>query len=277
MRCIFCKQDSIDSRSVEHIVPESLGNHEHVLPPGIVCDQCNNYLGRAVEKPVLESEYLAQVRFINSVVNKRGGLPTTRALHVGSATQVEIYSSRHGGAIYPVDEKDTTRFVDCVSSLPRLRLILLPRSSSEQDQYLLSRFLGKTAIEALAHRLLGIPQALDELIDSSELDPLRTYVRHGSQNLLWPFHTREIYPVDAVFHENGYGQYQVLHEWTFMGTPSSGSQELYLVLAIFGLEYALNLEAPNADAYKEWLAENGGISPLYPSGTPVVERWGRRS
>jgi hypothetical protein len=272
MRCIFCKQDSTNSTSVEHIVPESLGNYEHILPPGMVCDRCNNYLGRAVEKPVLESEYLAQVRFINSVVNKRGGLPTIRALHVGSATQVEIYSPRHGGAIYPVDEKDTTRFVRYVSSAPRLRLVLVPRTSSDQDQYLLSRFLGKTAIEALAHRLLGISQALEELIDSSELDPLRTYVRNGSQNLLWPFHSRQIYPIDAVFHENGYGQYQVLHEWTFIYMPSSGSQELYFVLAIFGVEYALNLEAPNVDAYKEWLTQNGDISPLYPDGAPTVEQ-----
>src|SRR6267154_1084155 len=53
VRCIFCKQNSALSRSVEHIVPESLGNTQHILPIGVVCDACNNYLAREVEKPLL--------------------------------------------------------------------------------------------------------------------------------------------------------------------------------------------------------------------------------
>ncbi|MBT3070018.1 HNH endonuclease [Rhodomicrobium sp. Az07] len=31
------------------LVPESLGNRQHVLPKGIVCDGCNNYFSRKVE------------------------------------------------------------------------------------------------------------------------------------------------------------------------------------------------------------------------------------
>ena len=50
MRCIFCKKDSCNSRSVEHILPESLGNEEHILPAGIVCDRCNNYFASSVEQ-----------------------------------------------------------------------------------------------------------------------------------------------------------------------------------------------------------------------------------
>lgn len=38
MHCIFCKCDSTNSKSVEHIIPESLGNKSHILRPGIVCD-----------------------------------------------------------------------------------------------------------------------------------------------------------------------------------------------------------------------------------------------
>ena len=36
MNCIFCKSDSRESRSTEHVIPESLGNTEHTLPPGVV-------------------------------------------------------------------------------------------------------------------------------------------------------------------------------------------------------------------------------------------------
>lgn len=40
--CIFCHKDSSNSKSIEHIIPESLGNKEHILPNGYVCDICNN-------------------------------------------------------------------------------------------------------------------------------------------------------------------------------------------------------------------------------------------
>jgi len=50
MRCLFCKCPSDDSKSVEHIIPETLGNADHVLPRGTVCDKCNNYFSRKIEK-----------------------------------------------------------------------------------------------------------------------------------------------------------------------------------------------------------------------------------
>jgi len=62
MRCIFCEADTSNSKSVEHIIPESLGNLDHVLPAGIVCDQCNNYFAVKVERPLLESAYFTQLR-----------------------------------------------------------------------------------------------------------------------------------------------------------------------------------------------------------------------
>lgn len=75
MRCIFCKQDSSISRSVEHIVPESLGNVEYVLPVGAVCDGCNEYFARKVERPILESPTFRLLRADMEVPNKRGRIP----------------------------------------------------------------------------------------------------------------------------------------------------------------------------------------------------------
>lgn len=76
MRCIFCKADSQTSRSVEHIVPESMGNTNHVLPLGAVCDGCNQYFARKVERPVLESPILRLIRASMEVPNKRGRFPS---------------------------------------------------------------------------------------------------------------------------------------------------------------------------------------------------------
>lgn len=75
MRCIFCKQDSSSSRSVEHIVPESLGNDEHVLPIGAVCDGCNQYFARKVERQLLESPMFRLLRADMAIPNKRGRIP----------------------------------------------------------------------------------------------------------------------------------------------------------------------------------------------------------
>jgi hypothetical protein len=71
-RCLFCLEDSTSSVSVEHIVPESLGNTTTVLPRGFVCDKCNNYFARKVEGPFLNSPAMLALRHLEAVGNKRG-------------------------------------------------------------------------------------------------------------------------------------------------------------------------------------------------------------
>src|SRR5690606_12119423 len=75
MKCIFCKRSSAGSHSVEHIIPESLGNTEHMLPAGIVCDGCNNYFACKIEKPLLESGMFRLLRYDRQLPNKRGKIP----------------------------------------------------------------------------------------------------------------------------------------------------------------------------------------------------------
>lgn len=60
---------------MEHIVPESLGNVEHVLPVGAVCDGCNQYFARKVERPLLESPLFRFLRANMAIPNKRGRIP----------------------------------------------------------------------------------------------------------------------------------------------------------------------------------------------------------
>ena len=74
-RCLFCREDSSSSVSVEHIVPESLGNTTMVLPRGFVCDRCNNYFARKVEGPFLNSPAMLALRHLEAVGNKRGRIP----------------------------------------------------------------------------------------------------------------------------------------------------------------------------------------------------------
>ena len=80
MRCLFCKQNSSDSKSVEHIIPESLGNTASILPKGIVCDKCNNYFSRKIEQPFLESIDIKTLRFRQAIPNKRGRVPSVNGI-----------------------------------------------------------------------------------------------------------------------------------------------------------------------------------------------------
>lgn len=75
MKCIFCKDSSDNSTSVEHIIPESLGNKD-ILPKGIVCDSCNNYFAvKKKSKLTMEDILTTSQQFSNfnmSIVNSCG-------------------------------------------------------------------------------------------------------------------------------------------------------------------------------------------------------------
>lgn len=256
MRCIFCKTDSSESKSVEHVIPESLGNTEHILPKGAVCDKCNNYFARKVEGPLLNSDYFKHARFGNKIRSKRGRIPPLTGIHYESGSIIQI-SNEDGGYI-PSKQTDVWRFIASISSNKSGRLIF--PVAIEPDEYLLSRFLGKVAFESLALRLMNFPEGLEEIVNKEELDRLRDYIRRGSSNLIWPFHARRIYPEQHLFHEEGYGNYEVLHEFNFLYMES---QDLYFILIVFGVEYAINLDRPDISEYFDWLHKNGGKSPLY--------------
>ncbi len=92
MRCIFCKKPSGTSKAVEHIVPESLGNLHHVLPKGFVCDSCNQYFARKIERPLLESGVFKFIRADRIIPNKKGRIPQFDICESGSMPDVRIMS-----------------------------------------------------------------------------------------------------------------------------------------------------------------------------------------
>lgn len=80
-RCIYCLTTIGAFTSEEHIVPESLGNDELVLPVGYACDQCNSTLA-SLDSYLSEFEPLAllQVQFVS--FTKAGKLPQARFQNV---------------------------------------------------------------------------------------------------------------------------------------------------------------------------------------------------
>ncbi|HAH48747.1 MAG TPA: HNH endonuclease, partial [Planctomycetaceae bacterium] len=177
MRCIFCKVDSSSSRSVEHIIPESLGNIDHVLPPGIVCDKCNNYISREVEKPFLDSRYIQERRFNFGIPSKKKRIPPMEGFHLQTSTLIHLLKvdGEEGISVCAGPNTDESRWVNSLLS-SKAGTLILPIGEKPSDK-VVSRFIGKVGLEVLAHRALDDPEILDEIVNKTELDQLRDYVR----------------------------------------------------------------------------------------------------
>lgn len=74
-KCLFCLTVEGPFTSDEHPIPESLGNDDLVLPPGFICDPCNQYFGSKLEQPVLSLAPFAVERISLNVL-KKGRVPT---------------------------------------------------------------------------------------------------------------------------------------------------------------------------------------------------------
>lgn len=261
MRCIFCKSISDSSVSEEHIIPESLGNVDHVLPPGWVCDTCNNYIARKIEKPFLESHYGKLSRATRRVPNKKGRIPPWTGFHPRSRTKIEMFQEDGVWCVAPAEGEDQSSWVKSVTSHESGRLWMLDPGLPKADQ-VAARFVAKVGLEALAAKCLQIPGWNDELVDKAEFDELRNFVRIGAPNTSWPISVRQIYPPDFLFADIRYGSHEILHEFMIHCIENSEGMELYAVVAIFGVEFAINLGGPELDGYEAWLKQNGNRSPL---------------
>jgi len=123
----------------------------------------------------------------------------------------------------------------------------------------MTRFVGKIGLEGLVAKVLGIDGWNDEIVDNPSLDGLRNYVRYDRQKSIWAMTARTLHPVNAVF-EDGKEHFEVLHEWDILVTPAF---EYYIVVAILGVEFSMNLGGHENDGYRRWLEAHNYASPLY--------------
>lgn len=264
-QCIFCKSTTASFASREHIVPESLGNAEHILPPGVVCDGCNNYFARKIEGPLLGTDFMMQARHRNGISSKRKRVPVQNMLSFPDALPLEMGMARDGSRyLSAADESDNDRFVNRLFTSNRLTAIF-PVPEKPQ-QRLFSRFLLVMGLEYLADRMLPVDCGIvTDHINNSALDESRRYARFNEGVADWPYHECQIYPEGKPLLDSETGlPYDVPHEFTLLYTPK---QEMYFVIALFGTQYTINLGGPELEGFCDWLVENDNASPLYPTGT----------
>lgn len=271
MQCIFCHDDSTSSISVEHIIPESLGNKKHFLPKGYVCDKCNNYFAVKIEKELLAQPYFRSMRFRNEIITKKGR-PVRDILFFPSAGrnyEVEMYKTENGFFASINDELLYERIKD--SKINTMLGLYLPEP--EYPSAIMSRFLAKCAYEYFLF-VAGAEEydlCVQELLgkESDILKNLREYARYGKGSF-WHYNQRRIYSEgDYFIHKLDCKKpYEILHEMKFFVRDykhySNGltEAEIYFVMAIAGVEYAICISDPDIAEYQKWIEDHNGSSPL---------------
>lgn len=259
--CLFCRKDSSGSRSVEHVLPESLGNTTVVLPAGVVCDVCNNYFARKVEGPLLGSDPMLSIRHFENIPNKRGNIPPLIVpTSLGLAGRLWVPPGEPFPRVLTLPEdaarkvfREATRFE-----------IAVPDPDALTQDVLLGRFTCKVALEAMAARCYRDPLAYDSLLTTDELTDCRLHARYGT-GLRWPVRINRIHDPQRTWDDDG-ASVQRVWEHDFLLTPRG---QLIFAVAIFGLELAINVLERDTDAYDDWLSTLQGPSLLYPNGLPA--------
>jgi hypothetical protein len=180
--CLYCRSSGPFSTR-EHVVPESLGNDDLVLI-GEVCDACQRYFGKEVEKFVLEKTPFAVWRVLLHVRTKKGLLPAIDTsqperdkgrmpdLHPRH-DNVGFTAHNDGSVSVEIGEDEIIR--DIIQGGKKdFKLVLTPKKL-----FMLGRFVGKVGLGILATS--DAARARDR-----RFDRLRRYARYGDFKGIWP-------------------------------------------------------------------------------------------
>ncbi|WP_421825033.1 hypothetical protein [Flagellimonas oceanensis] len=130
----------------------------------------------------------------------------------------------------------------------------------ENKNYQMSRFPCKDRSGVICFKAGHNQSNLNEVIDMSELDPLREYARFGKGEQ-WIYSQRRIYSEEARFVDPIFNPkpYEVLHELDFLIIEPG---IYYFVLVIMGVEYVINCGASELNLFNDWLERNENQSPI---------------
>ena len=215
MQCIFCHKDSSTSKSVEHIIPESLGNKEHILPKGYVCDACNNYFSVKIEKELLAQPYFVSMRRRNDIRTKKGRFVAEEMLFPGAQRVSDTMFNLEENTIYIKDDVVVKSIIDGRCTHAIARYIEEP----EYPNIIMSRFIAKCAYESIflwggEHDYqIWLKEKDDKDTMFRDFDGLRKFARYGIGE--WEYSQRRIYSEGTFFSYKGCEPYEVLHEQKF--------------------------------------------------------------
>lgn len=195
-----------------------------------------------------------------AVPNKRGRIPPMSGHISNSKIPINIWIDESGIFVEPQDRSRASELEHSLLAETQGTLRVPVPHKSEVDRHMMSRFIGKVAIEALALRVMHVDGWREELVSNKGLEALRGFVRVGEKPKEWQFHRRILHRFDQRFCD-GTEVFEILHEYDFVYTQKN---LLFFVMAIFGEEFAIDMGNPEIRSYEAYLNEQVGVSPLYP-------------
>lgn len=162
--CIYCRKDSSASRSKAHVVPEAFLRNDVTLPLGAECDACNRYASQLEQAFIHHNRIWTQIMMLRAP-GKRGK-KRKRMSHYSADDERGVMAIHYRGS--------------WIEEFEGKRRIVFP-DPSEFDESKFRRCLGHISLNYIAWKF-GWEVALE-----SRFDPLRTYVRYGSQTIKWPY------------------------------------------------------------------------------------------
>lgn len=173
--CLFCQANG-PFNTLEHVIPESLGNNDLLLVKE-VCDKCQNYFGKEVERYVLAKTPIAFWRVFLGIETKARNFPSIDLSQ--PRKESGIYPSTHqlhddigytfhedGSVSVDIDDPQTIRSI-LDGSRNDFRLVISPKML-----FMMGRFFCKVGIEILC-------VADPEKARSESFLNARNYARHG--------------------------------------------------------------------------------------------------
>ncbi len=233
-KCIYCLKSSEPFTSIEHIIPEGLGNEELILPKGFVCDSCNNGILSRLDNYLQEFEPISFLRVIYTQCTKDGKLPE------GNYQNISIKKTHPRNIIFR--EKDKSGGVRNLKETDNGQVSFsIDFRGRRFDPKTLGRSLYKIAIGMVA-----FDRGFESVCDS-KYNEAREFILHGID-----------FPNNLLISMNGKpnAQVRVKHQELAGGTG--------FAIDIFGITFLLNLQPFPVVELREELAEaHFKIFPLH--------------
>ncbi|HST51837.1 MAG TPA: HNH endonuclease [Pyrinomonadaceae bacterium] len=210
--CIYCLTTEGSFTSEEHVIAESLGNDDAVLPKGFVCDACNNEVLSGLDNALINFEPVAFFRVQHVPYTKEGKFPkanfSTFTLEKTGPRHLKMTPKNKAGEI-----KNLKQIGDDLHSFN------VEWKGKKINWKLIGRALYKIALGMVAFK-----QGRDQACNS-KFDAARSFIREGqgvNNNLIMQTRIKPHASIHTRFYD--------LPE----GTP--------VFIDLFGIIFFLNLE-----------------------------------
>lgn len=179
MQCIFC-ETSVIQNSIEHIVPESLGNKSYILEIGAIFRDCNNLFSKFEDK-ALGKTMLAFERARLGIITKKGN--PAKASSNGIKFVGDSIFTKNRITVFGINEEN-------IESINENGTINIRIKDFDKSEMATSKLLLKIGLEALYNS----QRKIYKKYDFSDLKKHLT----NKENKDWPLLTTKILPSNFI-------------------------------------------------------------------------------